>query len=372
MKRLSILLLLLTFLGCPAAHKPVPVGEIPAPQPVSIDDEQYGHEMLDQLTERYELDYNHPRYSEVERVVDRIAKTIGAGNQPWHLYILKDPSVKNAGATRGNTIFVWSGMLDATRDEAELATILSHEMGHVIAGHTAPDPSEETRRLLINVGAMAAGIAASVATRDPNWSQSASDLASSVTQSIGEGVFLNPYSQDLEYEADHIGLMLMGAAGYNPEKAIEFWTRAQNDPDFSSGVAFLSSHPPAADRLQRLQAALPLAMEYYKKNLRGEKITIGKPRASGSEDDSFDFNKRPRAQDSSSYSSTMGEVASSSEWRVTRDGAILRSKPSKESKALGEFRRGAVLHGVSDQKGWIEIERPDHGYVSTINLEPAS
>jgi hypothetical protein len=70
--------------------------------------------------------------------------------------VLVDDGFVNAAATRGNYIFVWTGLLKKVQNEGELATVLAHEIGHVLAGHTTPTPEEETRQIM----AQGLGIAA--------------------------------------------------------------------------------------------------------------------------------------------------------------------------------------------------------------------
>ena len=240
-------------------RKPVPVGEIPAPRAPSLEDEQVGHQTFGELTEQYKLDYDHPRYNELQEVVQRLTTAVNANVHPWHVYLLKDAKTKNAGATRGNHIYVWSGMLDYTKNTDELAAILSHEISHVLSGHTDPDPNEQMRKLFITVGAMAAGIAAAQVSGYGDVGR----ITSQATNSIGEGLFLNPYSQANENEADQVGIFLMAKAGYNPEAAVRFWERAAQDPSFNSGPSFFSTHPSSSERMTRLQQLLPKALDTY-------------------------------------------------------------------------------------------------------------
>ena len=245
---------------CAPIRRPVPVGEIPQSKAPTIEDEQIGHQTFGELTQQYPLDYDHPRFNELQEVVEKLTSSINANSQPWHVYLLKDPKTKNAGATRGNHIFVWTGMLDYTKDKNELAAVLGHEISHVLAGHTDPDPNESIRKLLISVGSMAAGIAAATASGYSDAGQ----ITSQITNTVGEGFFINPYSQAKENEADQIGIFLMAKAGFNPEAAVQFWERASRDPSFSSGPSFFSTHPDSAERMMRLKQLLPQALKYYR------------------------------------------------------------------------------------------------------------
>lgn len=262
----GLILLVLSCLtsGC-STHIPIPPGEIPPAKPVLPSEEQYGHEILSKLSEEYPLDMSHPRAVEVFDVVERLSKAANANGDPWHVYIFRDPNFKNAAATQGNHVFIWTGLLDSTKSEGELAAILGHEMSHVLARHTDPDPNEQVKKMLIGAGALAAGIAVAAVSQGSIGSN-LGDLTSNVTQSVGEGLFLNPYSQERELEADQVGLFLMADAGFDPQAAIEFWKRAETDPAFDTSLSFLSTHPPAADRLAQLEKYLPDA----KRRFRGE------------------------------------------------------------------------------------------------------
>lgn len=244
--------------------------EIPPLSPVTPEDEKFGHEILSQLSKKYPLDYNHPRRLEVDDVVKKITVSIGGSNQPWHVNVFSDNKVKNAAATRGNNIFIWTGMIDATNNDSELAAVLSHEIAHILARHTEPSSGDTTREFIVGLGAMIAGTAVGVLTNGAIGSDIASQLASSLTKEIGAGILIYPYSRDKEYEADEIGLFLMHKSGYDPKHAINFWKRAANDPDFSSSIPFFSTHPPAADRLDKL-INLVAVIENNKGSVKTEK-----------------------------------------------------------------------------------------------------
>jgi metalloendopeptidase OMA1, mitochondrial len=253
----GILLFLAVFCSsCAPSRASLAPGHIPPPRQVSLEDEKVGHQLLRQLSQKYPLDFDHPRRAEVDEIVHKLTDSIGASSQPWHVNVFTAPDVKNAAATRGNHIFIWTGMIDATRNKDELAAILGHEVGHILARHTDPSQDEVWRRVLVEGISVAAAIGVLATTRGAQGSNAAADLAASLTRAAGQGIFVNPYSQNKELEADQIGLYLMARAGYRPEAAIEFWERALHDPSFSASVPFLSTHPPASRRLDHLKGLI--------------------------------------------------------------------------------------------------------------------
>jgi len=237
-----------------------PIGYIPPLSPVTPEDEKYGHELLAKLSEKYKLDFSHPRRSDVDTIVQKLTSSIGGSNQPWHVNVFADSKVKNAAATKGNNVFIWTGMIDATENNDELAAILAHEIGHILALHTEPTNGETAREVIVGIGSMVAGTAVQILTNGAMGSDIASQLASSLTKEVGAGILIYPYSREKETEADEIGLFLMAKAGYSPQAALDFWARAENDPDFSASIPFFSTHPLAKNRLAHLKQLLPYAL----------------------------------------------------------------------------------------------------------------
>lgn len=259
-KRLIIFLCsLLVLAACSTERYKFQPGEIPEISTLSSEDEQYGHEVLGMIMDEYQLDRDDNNINRVRGIVDKLAASANSGNAPWHVYVFKDDSVENAAATRGNYIFIWTGMLKRVADDNELATVLAHELSHVLAGHTMPTPTEEFSEMF---GQVTGQITSEIVSAQGPYGPLAS-IAGALTQAIIEAAIVNPEQQRKELEADQIGLFLMSKAGYDPDRAIEFWSRMSNDGSGDFGlIQFISTHPSSSERLTRLNELLPEARKY--------------------------------------------------------------------------------------------------------------
>ncbi|MCB0323404.1 MAG: M48 family metallopeptidase, partial [Bdellovibrionales bacterium] len=244
--------------SCGPARTPVPPGMIPEEPPVSEQQSLEGRQLKEALRQQF-TESDNPAYRfRVRRVMDRLLAAAGA-SQPWHISILEDDGVVNAAATQGNHIFIWTGALRSLRDDGELAAVLGHEIAHVLARHVEPQFADD-----VNRGFGGLGDSGSEGIFAPIEEAIAGIGNSSGSTAAVKGVVVTPYSQELELEADHIGMFLMAEAGYNPELALNFWRRSAAEAEESS--AFLSTHPNSRSRLLALQALLPRAVHRYQQS----------------------------------------------------------------------------------------------------------
>ena len=186
----------------------------------------------------------------VKRVSDRIIWASGLGTTyRWDYMLINAPKTVNAAAIAGGRIIVYSGILSVAQNDAGLATILGHEVGHVMAHHTAERISQSE---LVNLAGAVAGAAG------------AGDLTMAALGLGAQVGILLPYSRAQESEADHIGLLLMAKAGYDPREAVALWHRMEQRSGGSGhGPEFLSTHPNPGTRIATLEAWLPQAWQYY-------------------------------------------------------------------------------------------------------------
>jgi predicted Zn-dependent protease len=151
---------------------------------------------------------------------------------------------------------VYTGILPITRDEAGLAAVLGHEVSHAIARHGAERVSQN---LLVEVGL--AGTMAALSRGDPNTVKNVGALLGAGA-SVG---LLLPWGRAQESEADHLGLIYMAKAGYDPHAARDLWVRmAEASKGSGRPPEFLSTHPSEATRIKQIEAWLPEAMQYYR------------------------------------------------------------------------------------------------------------
>lgn len=177
-----------------------------------------------------------------------------AGHQ-WRFDLVDDPAV-NAFAMPGGKVVVYTGLLPVTQNEDGLAVVVGHEIAHVFARHGNERMSQQ---LLAQLG----GVAIDQALREqPEATRNL--FAASYGIGTQVGVLLR-YSRLHESEADHLGMIFMALAGYDPHVAVDFWRRMA---EASAGQArppeFLSTHPASETRVRDIERLLPEVMEYYR------------------------------------------------------------------------------------------------------------
>ena len=175
----------------------------------------------------------------------------------WEVTVIKDDNTKNAWALPGGKIAVYTGIFPMAKNEAGLAAIMGHEVVHALAEHGGERMSQG---LVAQFGMTAAAIVLSTQSLNP----ALNDLA---MQAMGLGVqtgVLLPFSRKHESEADYIGVLLAGDAGYDPREAIHIWERMAAASD-GAPPEFLSTHPAHETRIADLTKWMPEAMELYEK-----------------------------------------------------------------------------------------------------------
>jgi len=173
----------------------------------------------------------------------------------WEFNLVESDEV-NAWCMPGGKVVVYTGILPITQDEAGLATVMGHEIAHAVARHGNERMSQALLAQMGGIGLSAALKEKPAKTREL-W-MTAFGLGAQV------GVLL-PYSRLQEKEADHLGLIFMAMAGYDPNRAVDFWQRMAQKKGGQAPPEFLSTHPADETRIAKIEELVPEAMKYYGK-----------------------------------------------------------------------------------------------------------
>ncbi len=173
----------------------------------------------------------------------------------WEFNLVQDPAV-NAWCMPGGKVVVYTGLLPVAKTEAGLATVLGHEIAHAVARHGSERMSES---LLVQVGSVALDKALA---EQPALTRKIFLKSYGIGTKVG---ILLPFSRTHEYEADHLGLIFMAMAGYDPHAALEFWQRMEKKNKGKHPPELLSTHPADSKRIAAIKKLLPEAMKYYRK-----------------------------------------------------------------------------------------------------------
>jgi len=205
------------------------------------------------LRNQFRLSDNRQVNRYVTRLGDSLVPYSDRPNLPYTFQVVEDDSV-NAFATMGGFVYVTTGLLQEADNEAQVAGVMAHEIGHIAEKHSI----QQMRETIIARGlADAAGVDRNVAVQ------------------LGLEIALRlPRSRQHEYEADRSALDTMLAAGYAPVGLIQFFEKLLDKP---SPPTFLSTHPASQDRIEALQQMIPagqarvgegLSESTYRSNVR--------------------------------------------------------------------------------------------------------
>ncbi|MEZ6136204.1 MAG: M48 family metallopeptidase [Pirellulaceae bacterium] len=241
--------------GCLCGCKSAPVTGrrqlmlIPEQQEVAL-----GHQAFADVVGEGGGPSNSKYQSLVERVGLRLAAVADRQDYQWETRVVVSEE-QNAYALPGGKIVVYEGILPICQNEAGLAVVMSHEVAHVLARHGGERMSQQ---MGVNGVQTALGY---VLRNKEQVQQDAWMKAYGMASTYG---VVLPYSRKHESEADHIGLMLMARAGYDPAEAPKFWTRFAAASQGEKPAEFMSTHPSDARRASDLENLLPEALDVYR------------------------------------------------------------------------------------------------------------
>ncbi len=218
---------------------------------------------------------NQHYVSLVNQVGQRIAAVSGRPDYQWEFRVFAAPQ-QNAFCLPGGKVAVYEGILPICENEAGIAVVMSHEISHALARHGGERISqnyavEGTRTL--------------VSRLSQTYAQQQSDTILKFYGIGSQYGYILRHSRKHESEADHIGVILMARAGYDPEEAPRFWNRFAASHQGEQPLELFSTHPSDQRRASDLLALLPDARREYEASANkyglGEILDITAPPESG-------------------------------------------------------------------------------------------
>jgi predicted Zn-dependent protease len=210
---------------------------------------QMGLQAFDNLKKQKTIS-NNSKYNQLASCIAGAITRETGGN--WEVLVFEDKS-PNAFALPGNKIGVHTGMLELVDNPDQLAAVIGHEVGHVLAKHSNERASQEM--------AVSQGMSLIQAISSPQTA-----LGQTALGLLGVGAqygVLMPYSRVHESEADRIGVDLMAKAGFDPRQSIGLWQKMEQATQGQQPLEFMSTHPSHATRIQDLEQHMPQAMGLF-------------------------------------------------------------------------------------------------------------
>lgn len=218
----------------------------------------------DQFLEEHTLSGDAQATAMIQRVGNNIKSAVekyfadnGMNRQldgyAWEFNLVESEDV-NAWCMPGGKVVFYTGILPITQTETGVAVVMGHEVAHAVAEHGAERMSQQ---LVAQFGSAAL---ATALQNKPKETQAMFMAAFGVGAQYG---VLLPFSRTQESEADHLGLVFMAMAGYDPREAVAFWGRMSDASGGGKPPEMMSTHPSDATRIANLRELMPEAMRYY-------------------------------------------------------------------------------------------------------------
>jgi predicted Zn-dependent protease len=214
--------------------------------------DQMGHQSFQELKKQSKVSGSEKYNSYVNCIAKPLLLSMGQNPSQWEIRVFQDDSL-NAFALPGNKIGVHTGMIEFAANQDQLAAVVGHEIGHVLAEHSNERLSQEI--------VLKYGIEALQGQLDDPNSKKSQMILGGLGLGSKIGVLL-PFSRKHETEADLLGLQYMAKAGFDPRQASELWKKMKAKSSAST-PEFLSTHPSNSTRIENLSRQAPKYFQTY-------------------------------------------------------------------------------------------------------------
>jgi predicted Zn-dependent protease len=197
-----------------------------------------GQGVAEQITQQYPVYNNAEVGLYISGLGEKIVSVCDRKDVTYHFTVL-DTSVINAFAAPGGYIYITNGLLAKASNEAEVVAVLSHEVGHIVARHSAQQIQTQ----------FAVGLASELSGLN-NTSPLFQNMVG-----LGTNLALQGYSRENEFEADYYGALYSSRLGYDPNAEVTFFQKLQKEQGKSSDLlaSWFSSHPPTDERIREFE-----------------------------------------------------------------------------------------------------------------------
>ena len=165
-------------------------------------------------------------------------------NFDWEYVLVDNKKVKNAWCMPGGKIAVYTGLLEVTKNNDGLATVMGHEIAHAVAKHSVERMSQA---MAVNVGTQVADIFLGGAIN-----RTRNTVGQATGMDILQLGLMNPFGRKQETEADYLGLIFSSLSGFNIKESVKLWERMSESKKGKEPPQFLSTHPSSKNRIQNL------------------------------------------------------------------------------------------------------------------------
>jgi predicted Zn-dependent protease len=202
-----------------------------------------GLQAMPEMIQQYGGELQNPEAQAlVDRVGQRVVAKSDAGKTEWQydFHLLADPRTINAFALPGGQVFITAALLQKLQTEGQLAGVLGHEVGHVVARHSAQRMAKDQ----LTQGITGAVLVASGSGNDAQ-----------MAQMIGQMINMK-YGRGDELQSDELGVRFMSQAGYDPRAMVGVQELLAAEAEGNAPPEILSTHPSAPNRIQTIEAAI--------------------------------------------------------------------------------------------------------------------
>ena len=221
-------------------------------QHISISREQevaMGLQAAPEMAQEYGGLANDPQaQASLDKVCNNITTKSDASKTDWpfECHLLADDQTINAFALPGGPAFITQALFKRLETEGQLAGVMGHEIGHVVARHSA----QQIAKQQLTEGLTGAAV---IASYDPNNPRSQQTAA--VAAMIGQLVNLR-FGREDELQADQLGVRFMAQSGYDPQSMVRVMQILEESSQGNSPPEFFSTHPNPENRITKIQQAI--------------------------------------------------------------------------------------------------------------------